>query len=438
MKKTALKPFEGKSYKSSFLTGFYTFFLPVTYICLLLGWYCIHFFGAYDYGTFVFTFHDLQFVLFTLGIFVGLAVWCTICICLCYPGSYVEVDKNGIRGKVKIGWVNEASTFVYKWTEIKDMEFSFNSVLIHTQQGIQSVTLPFLVSRNTKFLAAVHTFGGDVLGEQSLGERSLGKIRHRRKLFVPALCMIGAVLTIGAWWNNYSQPLYYSVHDVVFVGNDTYAVGYMCKRTSSTDRPVLWKNNVIQKLGPIGDFNEAYLVEEMGGDIYIYCRVDGKNLLLRNSKEFCNLDLPEDDFDGFTHVDAMVSYEDTLYVRGCSLHRTYSYDYDTIPFMWKYIKGEPEPSFVPLQTQSYDSIGEISQLFARNAVMSKEEFYQVVRSENCVGREMDFRYVKVCPDGSIYLLGKGKTDVRCKNGEKMTPPIWRYVDKGDTCYFEQI
>lgn len=428
MKQTTLTPFEGKSYKSSTLAGFYTFFLPITYVFLLVG-YCCSLAFAYDDGNFELM--DAELALLILGMFEGVAIVITILICLLNRG-YIEVDKNGIRGKVKSGLLNETS-FGYKWADIKNMEFSLNRIQIYTQQGTQSVSFPFVVSRNTKFLSAVHTFGGDVLEEQSLK-----KILRRRKLFVLALCLIGAIYTIGVWVNNYSQPFYYGVHDVMFVGNDTYAVGYMCQRYSSTDRPVLWKNNVIQELGPMGNFNEAYLVEEMGGDIYIYCSIDSKNVLLRNSKEFCNLDLPEDNFDGFTRMDAMVSCEDTLYIRGYSLYRTHSYDYDTIPFIWKYIKGEQEPSFILLQTQSQESIGKINQLFAKNTVINAEEFYPVVRGEKYVGQNMGFEYAKICSDGSIYVLGKGKTDVRCKNGVEITLPIRRYVDKGDTYFFEQI
>lgn len=427
MKSNNLKPFEGEKYRTGGAAGVHTMFITIS-LCALLIWYCQSFSHYIEFRKFGSCADDILYMFGIIGGFV-LAIYIVtlLSVLILNRETFIEVDKNGIRGKGKASYLSY-DDFSYRWDEISSISFLLNRIIIRKGDQTYTHALSFVFRRNAKFLSALHTFGG----ERLLSEKKIKTIQLIHKLIPVVIFALGFIYTIGILGQDYCKPYDYAIHDFVIVGDDTYAVGHMWKEYNNTDRPVVWKNGVIQEEGPLGLFNAAELICEMGGDIYVISSVGDEYILSKNNEKFISLEQCQ----SLAHYQSMFAVEDTLYISELNKdEKIEKYNREDIVSVYKYVKGDTELQRVPNE----DIPDGLFEQITTHLVLTHRMFDSFVAKGkySTMEEEPDCYYMKLSGN-DIYLLEHGTWNVWSRIKSQVDISIWRYVEQYDTYSFERV
>lgn len=212
-----------------------------------------------------------------------------------------------------------------------------------------------------------------------------------------------------------NDRLYTDIHSVFISGNDVYAVGSTCTKTSETDIPTLWKNGVAREIGNMGNFNHATSVFVSGEDVFVTINESENNsqaLLWKNGENQVLAD-----GSGDAEVNCVYVNGDDVYVAGKK---------DGHPTLWK--NGIPESlgengsaKSVVVKGNDVYVAGCMGDFFSAN----QEAFLYVLRDngeEVALNLEMsDANSIFITNDGDVYVAGvvNKHTAALWKNGDFM-------------------
>ena len=298
-----------------------------------------------------------------------------------------EVDLN-INDVVRIGNSTIPWRLFFEKEEPKDIQEENPSSYDETELVSSNPTMPMKQNR----LGSTKTWLWIILGG----------------LF--AVAIIVYVLCYHNSNNQKNKTLKYSDIQALFVsGNDIYGVGSAGEGTSETDVPTLWKNGVAQKIGNMGNFNNASSVFVSGDDVYVTIndRNSHQALLWKNGES----QLLAEGLDA--EANCVFVYGKDVYVAGQK---------DGCPTVWKNgipnILGESgSAESVVVKDGKVYMVGYIGEFYSGDAFL-----YVALNSSDTMVWNLEMmnraNSVFVADNGDIYVAGMANDEaVLWKNGD---------------------
>jgi len=407
MNTTELSSSNGEFYRSEGASGFSTFIVPVvSVVCLLC--FCTIFPSLNNHGWSALAEDGLLVLslwfgiaIFTLGVTYAITK-------LQHSDSYIQLDDKGITGRANLT-SGESAEFAYNWEEITSVNFHRTRIIIANKIDTFTYEYPFICKSNTDLLLALNKFGGDRI----LNQVQLKKLLNHRYRILIIVGIIALIYAIGISITHRSEPYYYHIYDAAIADGNTYAVGTMSQKIGiDTHLPVMWKNNEIVILGPVGH-NYADHVAVMRGVPYISCKIDDEMVIIKNGEIIHTF--PSD---RYLSIRAMAAYKDSLFVMG-----RYGASADSVIEIWKYVNGE---DFISI---SNDEISDVvwENLQSDKVINKAEKLWN--NKKKSYPRHNYFSIKMINNDW--YELVSGQANVRCEDGEIMDAPLIIKYNKKD-------